>query len=687
MSARESVRRARLALGVAAIVAAVLWSTAVFLSTVALAGLADWGVTLAAPIRAGVVPLGTAAAALAFALVLWRARRVRSPGAVALWLEEVVPSLRYTLVTAAESGAAEHAPELERAAAAADLTAPAARVIARALGAPVGALAAAAVLLLLLPAGVVARVRAPAPGEPREGAAPPPVIADRLTPLVAMVTPPAYSGLPARTLEDPSGVAALVASRIVLGGRGAPRGMTARLGDATLAVEGDGARWRVILAMPARPVALRLADGARERLVILEPMPDSAPVVTLLTPVRDTVVPTPSGTLGITADARDDFGLADAWLEYIVSSGEGESFTFRSGVLARTDARGERAASLGATLRLEALELKPGDMVHLRAVARDRNDATGPDSGVSETRTIRVLRRGEYDSVAVEGAPPPDADKSVISERMLILLTEDLQRRRPRLAPAAVTTESVRIGREQAWLRKQLSGFLFARLGASAQSEESQALDDSAPPKNETPDEMLRAADAATNAGAGALDFAGDETPVVAVNRTLLEAYNAMWDAERQLQVGEPGEALPYMRSALAAIQRARAAERLYLRGRPPAAVLDLAKVRLAGKRDDASGTARAPRPAIDSTAARRTRRLDAALALLATNAGAALDSLLLLRVDAIEQDPPLAAALGAAIDALRAGRAAAALLARARRAATGAPAAEHDGTRWEGAW
>ena len=60
-----------------------------------------------------------------------------------------------------------------------------------------------------------------------------------------------------------------------------------------------------------------------------------------------------------------------------------------------------------ATLGLDQLGLKPGDMVHLRAVARDGNDVSGPGLDASETRVLRVARAGEYDSVAVEGARRP----------------------------------------------------------------------------------------------------------------------------------------------------------------------------------------------------------------------------------------------------------------------------------------
>jgi hypothetical protein len=203
-----------------------------------------------------------------------------------------------------------------------------------------------------------------------------------------------------------------------------------------------------------------------------------------------------------------------------------------------------------------------------------------------------------------------------------------------------------------------------------------------------TPEELLKAADEATSGeGARALDFEGDETPVVAVNRPLLEAYNSMWDAGRELGIGEPGAALPHMRAALAAMQRAREAERVYLRGRATAVVVDLAKVRLAGEIDSAGASGRAPRTRLSGTAARQAQRFDAALALLEGDPAAAIDSLSLLRVDALGESPELASALAAAVDSLRGGKDATAALARARRVVAGAPLIRAGASVWGGAW
>ncbi len=687
MSARLRVERTRVVLAATVIAVAMIRGAAVASLVLVAAGALDWVVGLEHSARVLVVPASLALGALTVLVSLWRARRVLRLEAVALWIEERMPVLRFTLVTALEPKAAGAAlPSLERAVSVVHWRAPVARTALGAVGRPALLLAATLAMRAALPPGVVSRIETPRAGDslesPRAAAA---SGASRLTPLVATVTPPAYTRRKVITLEEPSTIAALASSGVRLEGRGRAAGIRAVLGGEALEVTGAAERWSVIFAMPARPAAVRLGDGSDSRVIVLEPLPDSTPSVTLASPVSDTVVREARGATPLAANAADDIGLTALWLEYIVSSGEGESFTFRSGVAARRVVRGDRTASLKSALLLDSLTLRPGDVVHLRAVAVDGNTATGPDTGVSETRVLRVARAGEYDSIAVEGAPPPDADASALSQRMLIQLTEKLERERPRLERGVVARESRRIGADQARLRKRVGDIIFERLGEAESGEES---GETAPRPAMTPAELLKAADEATaGEGAHALDFEGDETPVVAVNRPLLEAYNAMWAAGRELETGEPDDALPHMRVALAAIMRARDAERLYLRGRAPRVVVDLARVRLSGNIDSASARVRAPRARLSRSTANRAARLDAALFMLRTDPAAAVDSLVLLRVDALTDAPRLAAELEAAVDSLRAGRDATAQLARARRSAAGAPVIRSHASEWGGAW
>jgi len=687
MSARARVARTRAVLAAVALLAALLRGAAAATWLFALAGALDWAVGLERSARLAVRPAALALGALVVLLSLWRARGALKTGAVALWIEERTPALRFALVTALEPRAAGAAlPQLERAVQRVRWRTPVARIALLSLARPALVLLAALAARAVLPAGVVSRIATPRAGDalahPRSAAV---AGASRLTPLVATITPPAYTGRKALTVEEPTSIVALASSGVRLEGRGSPDGVAAALDSEALQVTGGPERWSVIFAMPRRPAAVKLGAGSDSRVIVLEPRPDSVPAVTLVSPARDTVVREPRGRVALAARASDDIGLMALWVEYIVSSGEGESFTFRSGVAARRAAGGARTASLEGTLSLDSLALRPGDVIHLRAVAADGNTATGPDTGVSETRVLRMARAGEYDSIAVEGAPPPDADASALSQRMLIQLAEALERRRPRLVRKVVVDESQRIGADQARLRKRVGDIIFTRLGESEGGEESGA---EMPRAAMTPEELLKAADAATALEGGhALDFEGDETPVVAVNRPLLEAYDAMWAAGRELEVGEPGAALPHMRAALAAIMRAREAERIYLRGRPAEVVVDLAKVRLAGDIDSASAAGRAPRARLSSSAAGRAARLDAALLALRADPAGAMDSLALLRVDALSDAPELAAELAAAVDSLRAGKDATAPLVRARRAAAGAPLVRARASEWGGAW
>jgi hypothetical protein len=138
------------------------------------------------------------------------------------------------------------------------------------------------------------------------------------------------------------------------------------------------------------------------------------------------------------------------------------------------------------------------------------------------------------------------------------------------------------------------------------------------------------------------------------------------------------------MRRALAAIQRARKAERLYLRGAPPRVVIDLDKARLKGK-DKGSSSTRRPITAADSAERARADRFTRIVELAAADPRAATDSLLVLRIDALNEAPAFAAALSDAAAAMRRGDAGAATtaLARARRALVGAPAARDTLSRW----
>ena len=687
-TAERRIRRTQRTLATAAILRALLFAAVAVLGVVTATMLIDRIVPLPRDIRELVAPISFLAALVAGGAVLLSLRRVFSLRHVARWVEEREPRLEYGLLTILDpSTPPESRRVLEASVDSVRWEPMITRRLRAALGAPLAMLAILFALLLLWPSASRARVTAPAPGDAldarRAGGGDD---SDPLSLFIATVTPPAYARRAALTVENPLSLGGLVGSTVTLRGRAATVLPSAAVDTSAISVRAEGGRWSATFRMPARPTAVRLRHRGTERLIVLEPVIDSAPVVSLARPAADTVLADPRGEAGFAATLHDDIGIVAGGIEYIVSSGSGETFSFRSGTLAPIAGANRTIIELSTRIILDSLKLAAGDIVHFRVFARDGNTVSGPSTGFSETRAIRIVRPDERDSVAVDAAPPPEADASLVSQRMLIILTEALQARRARLGRSDLVAESRRIAADQKKLRRTVGDIIFTRLGTEPDAEHVHGPGDVHDAGDMTPAELLRAAEQANRAGTRSdpLDFHGDESPVVAINRPLLEAYNHMWDASRELDIGEPGRALPPMRAALAAIQRARQAERIYLRGRAAPVIVDVTAARLQGK-DTGTGSRRSPRVPLEHQ--RDLDRFTHAIGLLAAAPRQAMDSLMLLRVELIADRPSAAATLAESIELLSAGRDATAALGRARRALLGEPVVIPGLGRWGGGW
>jgi hypothetical protein len=379
----------------------------------------------------------------------------------------------------------------------------------------------------------------------------------------------------------------------------------------------------------------------------LAPVPDAPPTVELTAPARDSVMREARGVLTLSARAADDIGLADGAFEIIITAGSEESggVQGKTVTVGRVAFRDVKAATMSGGYLLDSL--KPGDVVSIRAVVRDGNTVSGPGVGTSETRTYRLATKEEYDSIAVEGAPPPGLDSSYMSQRMIVIGTQALLKRmaqRPPVARDTVVAVSRKLGDRQDQLKNRV-------------------------------ERILHGGDR------------GEGEAMSAAERVLFDtALASMTDASMSLAIAEAKEALPRELVALAALDTVRMMQRrLYLRGRPPTIVVNLARVRMSGTSKPDAGV-RAPQVADDSV----RRRLVAALGAivrgrpLLERPGTA-DSLALMQVDAMALDPALASALGDAASAVRARQDPGPALARARRALGGAASADTGHATWAG--
>ncbi|MGI9044241.1 MAG: hypothetical protein ACR2GK_08975 [Gemmatimonadaceae bacterium] len=663
MTALERVKSTRRILGAGAVIQALGWGIAVALGMLAVFSFATLGLPGLA-VNPGWSWMAVGAGVAVSAMLAWRSRHIRSVGRVALWLEETVPALEYALVTAVERSdargiSAEADAGIEAAVARQRLSVTTRTAFGRTIGPGIAAAIVAALLLYVSPSAAFGGGGL-FPGAPFGAPAGSENEASRLEDLGVQVIPPQYSGERRIVLTDPSSIPALVGSRIIIRGEGGPDGVTGTVGSSALGVAALRGGWSASLVMPAKPAALTLRDRDFERIIVLEPRTDNPPRIVLTSPARDSTLRAARLTLRLEASATDDIGLGAGYFEYLITTGSGEIFSARTLTTPVVQFNGARRGNLAARLDLATLNLNQGDVVSIRAITQDVNTLSGPGLATSDTRTYRIARADEYDSVSVDAAGPLPIDSSAMSQRMLIQMTEQLLKEQSRLTRDEFVRRATNIGDLEDRIRRRVHEILYDQEGGAGSEEPEHGA----------------------SADVDAHDHSDEAVP--AHNSDLLEAYNALWEAVRSLQIAEPEPALPPMRVALRALDRVRLANRLYLRGLQPTVIVDIERVRMTGK-EKGSASVRTPVTRADSVRARLDGGFAAAIELVQSRPADAVRALTLLQVDALSVAPGFASAVGEAIEAVRRGRDATLPLLRARRSLMGDPTGRPGLPAWSG--
>ncbi|MGH7459006.1 MAG: DUF4175 family protein [Longimicrobiaceae bacterium] len=513
------------------------------------------------------------------------------------------------------------------------------------------------------------------------------------------IRPPAYTRAPEYSVPGAGVLAALAGSRVRVEGVGFWPRLEVRLLDGrALPVEWRARSWHA--AWTVRPGDRGLSfwaqgeGGAQARRVVpVSVTPDRPPEVTLHAPGEDMVLAAGRGTVHFRAGASDDHGVGSFALGWIRTRGSGESYSFEQGVTGwdRTRRGGGGSVTGEAAVALAGLDLHPGDVVHFRAVARDRNTVTGPGEGVSETRVIRVAREDElYTVTTLIGAPLELEQDPILSQRTLIIMTEELRDRVAETPPAEVLEEAGDIAALQRRLRTRVGDQIFTRVtpgiqprdleigfqdehqpGGHDHGAEEQDHEPGQEDQEDRREEVLEEASAATGTGRPE-EYAHrhDEAPIIAVDHPLLDAYNAMWAAERELNQGSPAQAIPHQYRALEIIIESRDAERVYARGEVTAPVVDVPETRGTGETDGVSPARRRPlRPAAGVGPDSWLAGVENRLSTLSPSEGSRLLSEQAARLLKQGADPNAAALVSRAGEEAARGRldAASRLLARAR--------------------
>lgn len=664
MTARERVRSTQRALGLVVGSSALFWGAAVLFAGLSIVAGINAFVPMPAivrgalPIIAGLIGLGV------LAWVAWRGRFAWTFDKVALWIEEQAPELRYALVTAVDPRYAESvAPLMEPVVSRVDTGAFVRKTATRSTLPALAAMIVMAVIYFMIPA-----VYKPKPDFTSifTGKSTPVVMGNRLKPLNGTLTPPSYTGWKSKNFVNPSTIAGLMGSRVVLTGRGTPDGIVATLtppSDPTkpppvpkqLPVTAGGDGWRVVFEMTdSIPAMLLLTDRQYKVQAVVAPQPDEPPTARLLSPERDTTYRDIKGSLVLNATFADEVGLARTYYDFIISNLGGgggdaaESRQCQMGVKALGGTTGSNSITLPYTGFFCAdslghpMKLKEGDQISVRAVVYDNNTYNGPGVGYSEARTIRFALKSEYDSLSINAAPP-SADTALLSLRMLIGKTDTLY------------------------------NIVRGHIERKIYEDSSQTLGGVA---NMIKGKIQRIIDEQSGGGE------------VNVNPLLDTAVNAMTEAETDFLIAEPGQALPLLKTAWRLLKQYQELAKKHIpRGKLKVDLVNIDRVRMAGEDTSGHPLPRDVNPREYSQKERMRLQYESALNQLRTDPAGAIPSFELMSAQVLRSDPRLAKALGDVVEAINNKKDVSLPLLRVRREFEGKVTVIDTLPRWSGAW
>ena len=451
----------------------------------------------------------------------------------------------------------------------------ASRAIAAAWGAGL-ALAAAAMLWPAQRTGDTAP-----PGAAAIAGGPPQLVAQQLR-----IIPPAYTGLPPRTINSLD-ARAPIGSQLTwsMAYKPAPAALALTLltGEShPLALRGDSFTLSQRLD---RSMLYRIGTGERGApLHRIDAIRDTPPIIRVLEPERTLTLKAPGQrrwTLNF--EASDDYGVSPtARLRLIVTKGEGENISFQEQTVTLTGSGPARKRRFSTSLDIAALGLTVGNDLVAQLTITD-NRSPGPQS----VRGPSLILRWPPDQ-GVQGSGLDGMVKTVLpayfrSQRQIIIDAEALQKVRRSLPADRFLQRSNALGIDQSILRQRYGRFL----GDEVSEEPSLPTNDAA--------ETHAIEDGHDHDEADAGSIVDPET-----GKILRQALNAMFDSERNLRQGAPDKALPFAYVALRLIKKVQEATRIYLsRTGPDLPPIDLAR-RLTGDRKTLGNPRLAPPPRED---------------------------------------------------------------------------------------
>ena len=303
------------------------------------------------------------------------------------------------------------------------------------------------------------------------------------------------------------------------------------------------------------------------RLVVI---PDEPPKLRLVLPEeRVTVVEDPGGIgIPLRVEAADEYGLASLELVTTLALGAGELVEFRERRRTLGPATDDVVVTLETQLELSQLGLERGSELYFFIEGRDRRE---PEANVARTATyiVRVPEERVTTADLGEGLPiivPPEYFRS---QRQIIIDTEKLVAERAEISRRELEHRSESLGFDQRALRMRYGTLLGEEFESGRPVEAGEAEGDSDGDHDdhdgpdEGPDELLAVVPADLVHFHDSAEIATFFTNEI---RTQLKQVLAqMWDAEGELRVHRPEEALPYEYRALELLKDLQQRSRIYV--------------------------------------------------------------------------------------------------------------------------
>ncbi|MGS2719685.1 hypothetical protein [Paraglaciecola aestuariivivens] len=325
----------------------------------------------------------------------------------------------------------------------------------------------------------------------------------------------------------------------------------------------------------------------------IEVAQDSRPSIRFISPVN-TITEIPKNALPKVqsiVEIEDDFGLSKVEILASVASGSGEAVKFRDHTFEfDSQQQVEGKIHFIKNWGLSELGMQAGDELYFSVRAWD-NRTPAPQQSRSPSKIIRWLEDQEQ-AVMVDGVLIDFMPEYFKSQRQIIIETQQLIADRTNLSQDLFDTKSRELGTAQSDLKQKYGQFLGDEFDSGTMHGMEQGLDShpeahsadeedgkethSAQASHEHQDEpeelsqdksgysqiIEQYGHAHGEADDGKFIKKGIPSPTLLMKR----AIGNMWQAELFLHLSQPEKALPFENNALELINRAKKAERIYVK-------------------------------------------------------------------------------------------------------------------------